>query len=194
MESTELEQLLPKIDWACRYSLSVKRYHHVERVLRYSRDLAERYGVEPLRVEVAAAGHDIARELPPERLVKLADRYAVPENDPLREHPLLLHGPVAAGMLAEEYSVDDESILTAVYHHTLGSPELDEVGKILYVADYTEPGRPYFEENERDRLISTELDETVAAVILHASRRFGPVSERTRSFYNAVSSTAGAPW
>ncbi|MFW6338529.1 MAG: bis(5'-nucleosyl)-tetraphosphatase (symmetrical) YqeK [Alkalispirochaetaceae bacterium] len=194
MEYTELEALLPQIEWACRYSLSVKRYNHVERVIRYSRELAERYEVEPLRVQVAAAGHDIARELQPERLVKLADRYAVPQEDPLREQPLLLHGPVAAGMLAEEYGVEDESILSAVYHHTLGSPKLDEVGKIVYVADYTEPGRSYFEPGERDGLISGELDKTVAAVIVHASRRFGPISDRTRAFYNAVTSTAGAPW
>lgn len=194
MESTELELLLPKIEWACRYSLSVRRYDHVERVLRHSRRLADRYGVERLRVSVAAAGHDIARELPPDRLTQLADRYSVPEDDPLREHPLLLHGPVAAGMLAENYGVEDEGILTAIYHHTLGSPDLDDVGKVIYVADYTEPGRSYFAEGEREELFSVDLNETVAAVILHALRRFGSVSERTRSFYNAVSSTAGAPW
>lgn len=194
MESTELELLLPRIRWACRYTLSVRRYDHVERVVKHSRELAEGYRADSLRVSIAAAGHDIARELLPERLEWLADRYAVPEDDPLREHPLLLHGPVAAGMLAENYGIDEEGILTAVYHHTLGSPELDEIGKILYVADYTEPGRPYFEEDERESLLSDDLDETVAAVIVHASSRFGPVSERTRSFYQAVASTAEAPW
>ena len=192
MESTELEQLLPRLEWACRYSLSVRRYDHVERVIRHSRDLANRFDVDVLRVTVAAAGHDMARELQPDRLLGLADTYAVPEDDPLREHPLLLHGPVAAGMLAENFGVDEEGILTAAYHHPLGSPEMDEIGKILYVADYTEPGRPYLDEKERKRLIGEDLDRTVASVILHAARRFGPISARTRSFYNAVS--VGAAW
>jgi predicted HD superfamily hydrolase involved in NAD metabolism len=187
MESTELEELLPRLEWACRYSLSVRRYDHVERVVDHSGALARRFGVDELRVRVAAAGHDMARELAPQRLERLADRYGVPRNDPLRKHPLLLHGPVASGMLAESYGVDDQGILTAVYHHTLGSPEMDEVGKILYVADYTEPGRPYLDEADRKRLISDDLDRTVAAVILHAADRFGPMSEPTRSFYNSVS-------
>lgn len=190
MEFTELEKILPKLEWACRYSLSVRRFEHVERVVEHGRELAVRYGVDPLRISVAAAGHDMARELTANRLQLLADKYGVPSEDPLRERAVLLHGPVAAGMMEESYGVTDEEILRAVYHHTLGSPALGALGKILYVADYTEPGRPYLDQPTREELILPDLDETVAAVIRHARERFGPVSSRTEAFLAAV--TTGA--
>lgn len=194
MESTELESALRKLDWASQYTLSVQRYAHVERVVAQGRELAERYAVPPLQVAVAAAAHDMARELSPDRLVELSDRFGVPQDDPLREHPVLLHGPVAAGLMRERYSVVDTEILEAVYHHTLGAPGLGPVGKVLYVADYTEPGRPYMDGALAGQLMTDELDETVARVILHAGRLFGSVSERTRAFFDALSTRTEAAW
>lgn len=194
MESTELEKALRKLDWATRYTLSVKRYTHIERVIEHARDLARRYGVEPLRVAVAAAGHDMARELPPSRLVELADHFGVPQHDPMREHPVLLHGPVAAGLMGERYGVRDREILEAVYHHTLGSPHLEALGKILYVADYTEPGRPYINDELLSYLLVDHLDDTVARVILHARNTFGRLSGRTREFFDSLSTRTGAVW
>ena len=191
MNSTELEPILPKLEWACRYNLTVKRYRHVERVIRQTRSLANRYGVDLLKSSVAAAGHDLAREFPPEELVSRADRYGVPRKDPLRQRAILLHGPVAAGIMEERYGVTDPEILDAVYHHTLGSPGLGDIGKLLYVSDYTEPGRPYLDDEERERLLGGALDDAVAAVIRHAEGRFGPVNDRTKAFYDALSTGRG---
>ena len=190
MESTELETILSKLTWACRYSLSVKRFGHVKRVIDHGRALSDYYGIDSLRIAVAAAGHDMARELPPSRMHQLADEYGVPDDDPLREHPVMLHGPVASGMMAERYDVTDDELLNAVYHHTLGSPKLGRLGKLLYVADYTEPGRPYLDASLRAELLRDELNETVAAVIRHAGERFGPIHRRTKEFLTAV--TTGA--
>ena len=64
-------------------------------------------------------------------------------HDALRDAPLddpLAHGPAAADR-AEADGERDRGVLSAVRYHTIGSPEWDDVGRMLYLADFLEPGR-----------------------------------------------------
>lgn len=45
---------------------------HVQRVLVEALDLASRYDLDPVRVELATWGHDLFRSFPPERQLELA--------------------------------------------------------------------------------------------------------------------------
>jgi 2-amino-4-hydroxy-6-hydroxymethyldihydropteridine diphosphokinase len=96
-----------------------------------------------------------------ERVVALLDQWAsvmdVPTverdrwlragwlHDALRDAPLsgpFAHGPAAAD-LAAAGGETDEGVLSAVRHHTVGSAEWDDVGRMLYLADFLEPGRDF---------------------------------------------------
>lgn len=59
-----------------------------------------------------------------------------------RGWPVLLHGPVAAGLYAQEFAPDDE-VFNAVYFHTTGRPGMHGVEACLFLADAIEPGRYY---------------------------------------------------
>ncbi|HET9764767.1 MAG TPA: HD domain-containing protein, partial [Casimicrobiaceae bacterium] len=64
-------------------------------------------------------------------------------HDALRDAPLdsrMAHGPAAADRAAAE-GERDKGVLDAVRHHTLGYAGWDDVGRMLYLADYLEPGR-----------------------------------------------------
>jgi 2-amino-4-hydroxy-6-hydroxymethyldihydropteridine diphosphokinase len=64
-------------------------------------------------------------------------------HDALRDSPFAdptAHGPAAADRAAEA-GERDEGVLDAVRYHTTGSPDWDDVGKMLYLADFLEPGR-----------------------------------------------------
>ena len=64
-------------------------------------------------------------------------------HDALRDAPLtnrLAHGPAAADRAAAE-GERDRGVLDAVRHHTLGYAGWDDVGRMLYLADFLEPGR-----------------------------------------------------
>jgi HD superfamily phosphohydrolase YqeK len=70
-------------------------------------------------------------------------------HDALRDAPLpdpLAHGPAAADRAAAE-GERDRGVLEAVRFHTIGSPEWDDVGRMLYLADFLEPER----DHEADR-------------------------------------------
>src|SRR5437773_1618388 len=66
-------------------------------------------------------------------------------HDALRDAPAaneLAHGPMAAERAAREGETD-RGVLDAVRYHSIGYASWENVGKMLYLADYLEPGRPF---------------------------------------------------
>jgi predicted HD superfamily hydrolase involved in NAD metabolism len=117
---------------------------HVERVLVEALDLAQRYDLDPLRVELATWGHDLFRSFPPAEQLRLATEAGLPIEAADRSDPVLLHGPIAAVTLRERFKVIDEEALAAVRDHTLGSPAMPMIAKVVLLADK-------FEKRKRDR-------------------------------------------
>jgi HD superfamily phosphohydrolase YqeK len=66
-------------------------------------------------------------------------------HDALRDAPLgnlMAHGPAAADRAAED-GERDRGVLDAVRYHTIGYAGWDQVGRMLYLADFLEPGRDF---------------------------------------------------
>lgn len=64
-------------------------------------------------------------------------------HDALRDAPLageMDHGPLAADRLESE-GERDRGVLDAIRYHSVGYAAWDDAGKMLYLADYLEPGR-----------------------------------------------------
>lgn len=120
--------------WA---SVGPARREHVRRVAALVASWAEAMAVpeaERRRWLRAAWLHDALRDLPVEELRALLPACSWP--------PGLLHGPAAAERAAAE-GERDAGVLAAVRYHSLGWPEWDRAGTVLYCADYLEPGRRF---------------------------------------------------
>jgi HD superfamily phosphohydrolase YqeK len=78
--------------------------------------------------------HDALRDADPGEL----EKWAASTNGP----PELRHGPASAAHAKAEGETD-RGVLDAVRYHSLGLAEWDMVGRILYCADYLEPGRDF---------------------------------------------------
>src|SRR3990172_2014454 len=117
--------------------LGTERRAHVERVAALLRQWADAGGVpaaERDRWLRAAYLHDALRDASPDELARLApDAWGVPS---------LRHGPAAARLAAEQGETD-RGVLRAVHYHSVGFAGWDRVGRLLYLADYLEPGRPF---------------------------------------------------
>jgi len=140
---------------------------------------------ERARWRAAGMLHDALREAEPRSLVPL-----VPPS--LRDLPAsLLHGPAAATRLREE-GVRDEGLLEAVAYHTIGRAGLGPLGRMLYVADFLEPGRtfePEWRAALRGRMPDDEpaiLAEVVAARIGHLVAARSNVRPESLEFWNAL--------
>ena len=115
-------------------------------------------------------------------------------HDALRDAPLaseMDHGPLAADRLARE-GERDRGVLDAVRYHSIGYAGWDDAGKMLYLADYLEPGRQH-ESEERGELrarVPRERDGILREV---ARRRIArivnsgwPLAPETVAFWNAL--------
>lgn len=196
-EGSELHPLVAEAaqgrlpDWAVA---GKKRREHMQRVAELLREWSTSRSESPIEVDRwTALGflHDVLRDAKPKDL-----RGSVPA--PMSHLPGgVLHGPAAATRLREG-GVTDETFLTAVAYHTIGSPDFGVVGKALYAADFLEPGRK-FRRKWRGGLRATMPEELDAVVrtILSARIRYlvdkkRPVRPETLGFWNML--VKGRSW
>lgn len=117
------------------------RVKHVLRVEQMAIDLAQIYSLNIGKAAQAGLMHDLAKYFKPQVLLETA-RAANLQIDPVDElNPHLLHADVSAVVARERFGVDDPQVLTAIANHTLGSPGMNELSCVVFLADSLEPGR-----------------------------------------------------
>lgn len=149
------------------------RLAHVKRVRLTARALSERYGAPLEAAEVAGLMHDYARGLSGEALLAEARRRNLVLDPSEEANPLLLHGPVAAALLAEQGLVTDPATLEAIRWHTTGRPGMGLLEKVIWLADYIEPGRSFpgvdqiraAAQRDLDRALLMAFDNTLSFLI-----------------------------
>lgn len=167
--------------------LSPRRRRHVEGVRLTIAALAGRFALDQGAADLVAMGHDIERERNPDELRALVGQHGIPCTAYELEHPVLLHGTVAAWRIAQWDPEISASVLTAIRHHTLGHPTLDTLGLALYVADYVEPHRRHLSDQERAAILSADsVASMVIRTVEHAHARFGVLHEFTEAMRRSL--------
>jgi predicted HD superfamily hydrolase involved in NAD metabolism len=116
-----------------------QRFEHIIRVTQLSDTIARanQFSDSEIRATcLAAVLHDVARDLPDDKLFELAP----PASEMEKLHPMSVHGR-AGRKIAEQWGVSDERVLEAIEGHVFGVPFDNRIGMALYIADVSEPGR-----------------------------------------------------
>ena len=125
----------------------------------YAVEMAQIYGVDENKAEIAALLHDSAKELSDKVVLKKAVIYGFPMDEMYYKTPQLLHGAAAALVAKERFGIQDKDILEAICYHTVPKPGLCDLAKIIYVADKIEPTRTFDDVKEiRDAVGKESLD------------------------------------
>jgi len=144
-----------------RRHLSRQRARHCRRTAALASRLARRFGVDPGQAYLAGLAHDLARELSEAELLRLASADGAPLRDWERQRPVLLHGRAAAVLLGAACSAE---VREAVVDHVTGRPGMPALARVVYVADFLEPGRGFLRTAERRRVLGLALNEQTAWV------------------------------
>lgn len=123
-----------------REALTSKRFEHTLRVEETACSLANYYKVDEELVSTAALLHDCAKDLEPDQMHRLAKDLQLNMNG-LEEYPQIIHGFLGAKIAHNRYGLGDNKLLDAIQYHTTGRPNMSTIEKIIYLADYIEPGR-----------------------------------------------------
>jgi predicted HD superfamily hydrolase involved in NAD metabolism len=150
---------------AIRERLPAKKVDHVISVTEMLLGLSEALGIGEEQAAAAGLLHDYCRALPNSDLLRRAEDLGLEITPLQQERPKLLHGPVAAMEIREDFGIDDEEICEAIFWHTTGTPGLGRLGQALYVADFAEPMRKYAEAKiARKRLSKQGFDRALVYV------------------------------
>lgn len=174
--------------------LSLSRKQHTKGVAYTAMALAMRYEYDLKKAEYAGLLHDIAKDIPPKRALRLCEKWNISYTDVEKRNPYLLHAKLGAYYALSEFGIEDTDILNAIIYHTTGRPNMSLLEKIIFVADYIEPHRDRaIRLKEIRRLAFIDIDETVYEItgdILAYLKRIGgeidPQTYRTYEFYKQL--------
>jgi len=168
LELKDIEALIARIFAYAKKVLSEERFLHSLAVGKMAEKIALTYpllNVSSRLAYLAGISHDITKEEGDEwQLSILKDAGEELEDDAERARINLVHGRTAAIILKERFSIRHSSLLAAIKHHTFAHPDLDNLGKILYIADKTEEGRSGVEEI-RAMIGISSIDEIMCSLL-----------------------------
>ncbi|SIS36768.1 bis(5'-nucleosyl)-tetraphosphatase (symmetrical) YqeK [Salimicrobium flavidum] len=142
-----------------RPHLTEERFEHTVRVTQTAHELAEIYGGDSEKIEVAGMLHDYAKYRPEQEMARWIEESVDLSKDLLSYSPVLWHGPVGVKMIEKEWGALSKDVKTAIASHTTGNAHMSLYDKIIFLADYIEPGRSFPGVEETRELADRNLDE-----------------------------------
>lgn len=136
-------------------NLKPSRYGHTLGVVNTAIKLAEIYGEDIKKAEIAALCHDVAKNMSYEDMERIINEASIDLSIDEQNSKELWHSIVAPILGKRIFKIDDEEILSAMRWHTTGKENMTNLEKIIYLADLIEPSRN-FEGLEEIRRVSYE--------------------------------------
>ncbi|WP_170007740.1 bis(5'-nucleosyl)-tetraphosphatase (symmetrical) YqeK [Bacillus fonticola] len=146
------------------------RYEHTLGVVESSLELAEAYGVDMAKAEMAAIFHDYAKYRDRDEMQRIIREEPILPDLLLQYHHELWHAPVGALLVEREWGVTDREVLLAIASHTTGRPNMMPLEQVVFVADAIEPGRTYPGVEQLREKAKQSLEEACIAVSQHTIR------------------------
>lgn len=136
-----MNQHIRKIQKELKKRLDEERYEHTLGVMYTSAALAMRYQSSLEQALLAGLLHDCAKCIPNSEKVQICREEMLPVSEVEEANPSLLHAKLGAFFAEKQYGISDTEVLEAIKSHTTGRPGMSLIEKIVYIADYIEPGR-----------------------------------------------------
>jgi len=85
--------------------------------------------------------------------------------DLLEYNSELWHAPAGAYLVEQEAGIADAEILDAIRYHTSGRPGMTLLEKVIYLADYIEPGRHFPGVDEVREMAKEDLNKALIKAV-----------------------------
>ena len=121
--------------------LNYKRFIHTLAVAGTATSLAMCYGADIEKAETAGLLHDCAKCIDVRKMQRLCEKDGLEISQFEMNSGSLLHSKAGSVLAKVKYGVTDPDLLNAIRYHTTGRPGMSLLEKIIFVADYIEPGR-----------------------------------------------------
>ena len=161
-----MQKSLEEIQEELKKVLKRKRYQHTVGVRYTAQAMAMCFEEDIEKAGYAGMLHDCAKYLSDEEMLVECRKHHIVCSDTEKIRPSLLHAKLGACYAKEFYGVEDDKVLSGIRWHTTGKPGMSNFEKIIFIADYIEPGRkmiPGMEEIRRAAFCN--LDEAMFLIL-----------------------------
>ena len=174
--------------------LNYKRFVHTLAVAGTASSLAMCYGMNIQKAELAGLLHDCAKCIDVRKMQKLCEKAGLEITPFEAGSGSLLHSKAGSVLAAEKYGCTDPDILNAIRYHTTGRPGMSLLEKIIFVADYIEPGR-YTAKNlpEIRKMAFEDIDEALLKILYDTlvylnstGNTVDPMTQKTYDYYRQI--------
>lgn len=163
------------------------RFEHCIGVSKTAKKLAKLNNYDQDKAALAGFIHDYAKQVPVEQY-----RQAIKEQgfdqDLLNWNRAIWHGIVGTYFIKRDLKINDPEILQAVWRHTTADVEMTTLDKIVFVADFIEPGRDFPGVEKARKVAYQNLDAGVAYELTHTLKflidKRSKIYPRTINAYN----------
>ncbi|RFU65782.1 bis(5'-nucleosyl)-tetraphosphatase (symmetrical) YqeK [Peribacillus glennii] len=147
-----------------KQQITEHRYQHTLGVMETSIMLAERFGADAGKAELAGIFHDYAKFRPKDEMKEIILTQNM-NRDLLSYNSELWHAPVGAYLVQKEAGITDPEVLDAIKYHTSGRINMTLLDKCVFLADYIEPGRGFPGVDDVREIAKTDLDQAIIGAL-----------------------------
>lgn len=174
--------------------LSYKRFIHTLSVAGTASSLAMCYGADLEKAETAGLLHDCAKCMDVRKMQKVCEKAGLTVSSFEADSGSLFHSKAGSVLAAEKYGITDPDMINAIRYHTTGRPGMSLLEKIIFVADYIEPGR-FTAKNLPliRRLAFSDIDEALMKILYDTLVYLNstglvvdPMTQKTYDYYKQI--------
>ncbi|PIS31246.1 phosphohydrolase [Candidatus Saganbacteria bacterium CG08_land_8_20_14_0_20_45_16] len=173
-----------------RQALGQERFKHSQRVEATVLSLAAKYQIPLAKASLAGLLHDYARQFDRPGFLRAAKKAKLTLDPISRQEPKLLHAPLGAIMVRQDFGIKDKAVLSAISRHTTGAPAMSQLEKIVYLADHIEEKRHFSGLADIRKLAFKDLDQAIVKLasnmiefLLKKQLPVHPATVETRNYY-----------
>ena len=187
MKTGDIKKIRKKME----KTLDPKRFEHTLGVAYTAAALAMCYEVDINKAQTAGLLHDCAKCMSNEKKLLICEKHHIPVNDVEKKNPFLLHAKVGSYLAMKQFCIHDQDIINAILNHTTGRPGMSQLEKIIYIADYIEPGRKQAPNlTQVRRMAFQDLDKALLQILGDTLKYLNsidspidPMTQKTYEFY-----------
>lgn len=158
---------------------------------QFAVELADRYHLSKQHVWTAAWFHDVTKEMTPKQFIEQQIPHSSYLDELYRDYPKVWHAFSAPVYIKEKLGITNVDIAHAIQWHTTGRANMSDIEKVIYLADFSEPGRKGEAAQVVRELLRKDLDESLKYAIIHLIKelkdkqaKIHPESLNCYRFYN----------
>ncbi len=141
--------------------MSKKRFIHSLSVSKVAKKLAQAYGADEKKAEMAGLLHDITKEMPEDEQLKLFESEGIVLDDVERSTTKLWHSISGTIYVKKYLNIQDADILNAIRYHTTARSNMSLLEKIIVMSDFISEDRQYDNVEYMRSLAFENLDKAI---------------------------------